>query len=317
MYSRSLSCVLCACLSIAAQPAGSQDYPGKPIRVLTTDAGSQSDMISRMIGQAIAGPLGQPVIIDNRGLISAEAAAKAPPDGYTLLINGPFIWLTPFLRSNVSYDPIRDFAPITLAATGLNILVVHPSLPVDSVKALIAFARARPGQLNYGSAAVGGTPHLAAELFRSMTQVDIVRVPYKSLPQAATGLLSGEIHLMFPTAGSAVPHVTARRLKALAITSAQRSPLFPDLPTVAASGVPGYESTSIAGVFAPGKTPVAIINRLNQEIVRALQRVELRERFAAGGIEVVGSSPQQFEAAVKADMVRMGKVIRDAGIRVQ
>ena len=302
---------------LAAGGAAAQDYPSKAIRIMTTEAGSGSDVAARLLAQGLTAALGQQVLVDNRGVLSAEIAAKAAPDGYTLLLNGPFIWLMPFMRSTPPYDPVRDLAPVTLAVTAANILVVHPPLPVNSVKSLIALAKARPGRINYGSSAAGGTPHLAGELFKSMAGIDIVRIPYKGMGQAVTGLIGGEIALMFPTAGSARPHVNSGRLKALAIISAQPSALFPGLATVSASGVPGYESSTLTGVFAPAKTPAAMINRLNQEMVRILQSQVAKERFAAGGLEVVGSSAEQFSAVVKADMARMGKVIRDAGIRTE
>lgn len=308
-----VSMLLAGMLSLCE--ASAQDYPVKALRILTTEPASGSDVVARLLAQGMTASMGQQVVVENRGAISAEIVAKAPPDGYTLLLNGPFIWLAPFMRTKPPYDPARDLAPITLAVTAANILVVHPSLPVDSVKALIALAKARPGKINYGSSALGGTPHLAGELFKSMAGIDIVRVPYKGIAQAVTGLIGGEIVLMFPTAGSAKPHVNSGRLKALAITSAQPSPLFPGLVTVNASGLPGYESTTMTGVFAPGKTPAAIINRLNQEMVRILNSPAAKERFASGGLEVAGSSAEQFGAMVKADMSRMGKVIRDAGIR--
>ena len=309
------SCLVAGLTTLAADGLSAQDYPFKPIRILTSEPGSGSDVVARLLAQGLTASVGQQVVVDNRGVLSAELTAKSAPDGYTLLLNGPFIWLMPFMRSNPPYDPLRDLAPVTLAVTAANILAVHPSLPVDSVQSLIALAKARPGQLNYGSSALGGTPHLAGELFKAMAGVDIVRVPYKGIAQAVTGLLGGEIALMFPTAGSARPHVNSGRLKALAITSAQPSPLFPGLPTVNASGLPGYESSTFTGVFAPAKTPAAVIFRLNQEMVRILQSPASKDRFAAGGLEVVGSTAEQFGAVVKADMTRMGKVIRDAGIR--
>ncbi len=307
---------LCAGIAIGsfAPPASAQAYPTKPIRILTTEAGGQSDVVSRLIAQGITGPLGQQILVDNRGVLAAEAAVKSPPDGYTLLLNGPFIWLAPLMRRTTTYDPARDLSPIMLAVTAANFVVVPVSLPVNNIRELIALAKAQPGKLNYATAASGGTPHLAGELFKIMAGVDITRVPYKGIPQGFNDLLAGRIDVMFPTAGSATPHVKTGKIKALAITSAQPSALFPGIVTVSDSGLPGYESGTMTGVFAPGKTPEPIIRRLNQEMVRVMSRPEIKERFAAGGLEVVASSPEGFATAVRSDMARMGKVIKDAGI---
>ena len=299
--------------------AAAQSYPTKPIRVVTSEPGGGNDFTARTIGQAIAGRLGQPWIVDNRGgaggAIAAEIVARAPPDGYTLLVYASNIWMIPLLRSNVPYDVLRDFAPITWAARSPNTVVVHPSLPVKSIKELIALAKARPGQLSYGSGGTGATSHLSAELFKSMAKVDILRVPYQANAPALNDLLGGQTQLMFSTASSVTPLVKAGRLRALAVTSAEPSPLAPGLPTVASAGLPGYESISIYGVFAPAKTPDAIVRQLNQAIVAVLSQPEVRERFFNVGVETVGSTPEQFAAVIRADIARMAKVIKDAGIR--
>ena len=219
------------------------------------------------------------------------------------------------MRDNVAWDGIRDFAPIIFATTEPNILVVHPLLPVKSVKELIALAKARPGALNYASIATGGPSHLAAELFKSMAGVNIVRIPYKGASPAAMDLVSGQVQLSFAAAASVAAPVKSGRLRALAITILQPSALFPGVPTVAASGLPGYEAGTVTGMFAPAKTPAAIINRLNREMAQALNRPEVKEKFSGAGQEIVGGSPDQFAAAIKADATRMGKVIKDAGIR--
>ena len=296
-------------------------YPNKPIRIVAPEAGGGTDFAARLIAQGLSSSLGQQVIVDNRGgaggAIAIGIVAKAPADGYTLLCFATNFWLLPFLQDNVSYDPVRDFLPVTLAVTSPNILVVHPSVAADSVKELIALARARPGQLNYGSGATGGTPHLAAELFKAMARVNVARISYKGTASALTGLLGGEVQLMFPTIVSVMPHVKSGRLRALAITTAQPSPVAPDLPTVAASGLPGYESISINSVFAPANTPAAVINRLNQAIVQVLRGPEVKERFLNAGTETVGSTPAQLAATMKSDMARMGRLIKEAGIRAE
>ena len=304
---------------LGAAVAFGQNYPNKPVRLVTAEAGGGADLVARLIAQGLSGPLGQQVVVDNRGAaggaIAAEIVAKALPDGYTLLHYGSNIWLLPFLRNNLLYDPVRDFAPITLAVRAPNMIVVHPSLPVKSVTELIALAKARPGTLSYASGGTGSTPHLAAELFKAMANVDIVRIPYKGGGAALNDLLGGQVPLMFPVAAAALPHVKSGRLRALAVTSAQPTELAPGLPTVAASGLPGYESVSIQGLFAPAGTPATLINRLNQEIVRALNGENLKDKFFSAGIETIGSSPQVFAATVKSEMARLGKVIKDAGIR--
>ena len=302
-----------------ADIAASQDYPSKPIRIVTSGVGGAGDIAARLIGQGLGTSLGQQIIIENRasGTIPIETVVKSAPDGYMLLLYGSVVWLAPFLYEAASYDPIRDLAPITLAVTAPNILVVHPSVPVKSVADLIALAKSRPGALNYSSSGSGSSGHLAAELFKSMAKVNIVRINYKGAGAALNDVISGQVQLSFATATSVTAFVQSGRLKALAVSSANPSALFPKLPTVSSSGLPGYESASTSGIFAPTGTPAVIINRLNQEIVRVLNRTDIKERFLSGGSEVVASTPAQLAAAVKADMVRMGKVIRDAGIKAE
>ena len=293
-----------------------QDYPSKPIRILTSAAGGGSDFTARQIAQGISGPLGQPVVVDNRGggIIAAEVVSKSPPDGYALTVQGAALWIVPFLQK-APYD-VSDFSPIVQTERIVFIVAVHPSLPVKSVKELIALAKARPGELNYASVSIGGSTHLAVELFKSMAGVDIVHIPYKGAATAVPALLSGDVQLMIFDTGVLGPHIKLGKLRGLAVTSAQPSALFPALPTVAASGLSGYETVGMTGLFAPAKTPATIIDRLNQEIVRALNKPEVKERFLNAGLEIVGNSPEQFAATMKADMAKMGKVIKDAGIKV-
>lgn len=304
---------------LGAGGLSAQNYPNKPIRIVAAAPGGTGDFVARLVGQGLTARLGQQVIVENRGagggIIAAQTVAQAAPDGYTLLSYGPTIWLLPFLRSSLPYDPVRDFSPVTSLVTAPNLLVVHPSLPVKSVSELIALAKGRPGELNYGSGATGATPHLAAELFKAMAGVDIVRINYKGTGQALNDLIAGQVQLMFSSAAAGLAHVKSGRLRALAVTSAQPSALFPGMPTVAAAGLPGYESASIFAVFAPAKTPAALIRRLNQEIVRVLNGADVKEKLFNAGVEVVGSSPEEFAATMKSEMARWGKVIRDAGIR--
>jgi tripartite-type tricarboxylate transporter receptor subunit TctC len=231
-----------------------------------------------------------------------------------LLVTTNALWVLPFIQK-VNFDPVADFVPISTAALSPTILVVHPSLPAKSAKELIALAKAKPGELNYASAGTGSSPHLAAELFKAMAEVNIVRIPYKGSGPALNGLIGGQVQMMFGTAGSVSPLITSGKLRALAVTSAQPSPLFPGLPALADSGVPGYRSETVYGAFAPAGTPPAVVSRLNREIVLALERPEVKEKFLNAGVESAGSSPTQFAALIKSDMARMGKVIKDAGIR--
>ncbi len=291
-----------------------QAYPAKPVRIVTVAPGSANDIVARLIAQELRPALGQTVIVDNRGTIAAEIVARAPADGYTLLLYGSAVWLSPFIRSNTPYDPVKDFAPITLVAASPNIIVVHPSLPVKSVRELIALARARPGELNYAAGSLGAAPHLAAELFKAMAKLDIVRVSYKGTGGSLIGLLSGEVEMMFPTAGSVTPHIKSGKLRALAVTSLQPTTLAPGLPLLAAA-LPGYESVSLNGMFAPARTPDPVIRQLNTEIVRIMKRPDVKEKLVAAGTDAMATTPEEFAATIQSEMAKWGKLIREAGIR--
>jgi tripartite-type tricarboxylate transporter receptor subunit TctC len=292
-----------------------QNYPEKPIRVLTTTTGGPNDLASRLIADGVASSLGQRMIIENRAIIGVEITAKAPPDGYTLLHYTNVLWLMPLFRDGVTWDPVTDFAPITLTMRQPGIVVVHPSLPARSIKDLIALAKARPGELNYASSSTGALNHVAAELFKAMAGINLVRINYKGGGPAVNDLVAGQVQVMFGSAGVVAPHTRTGRLRALAVTSAEPTVLVPGLPTVAAAGLPGYESSQLTGMFAPAKTPAAIINRLNQEITRVLQRPATQERFLAYGMDAVPCSPVEFVATIKSEMARMDKVIKDANLR--
>lgn len=306
---------ICGLAVLSTGMAAGQEFPNKPIRILTSGAGGASDILARVIGQGISGPLGQPVIVDNRvAIIAIETVAKAPSDGYNLLFYGTLIWIAPFLRDRVAWDPVRDFSPISLVTSEPNVLVIHPSVPAKTIRDLIALAKSKPGALNYASSGSGSTSHLAGELFKSMAGIDILRVPYKNVVAGLPDLTSGRLEMMFPPVGPVDAHIKAGRLRALAVTSARPSALVPGLPTVAESGVPGYEMVALNGILAPGKTPPAIVNRLNQEISRVLGRPDVKEKFLNNGQDIIGGSPEDFASAIKADMTRLGKVIKDAGI---
>ena len=299
--------------------AHGQSYPNKPLRFVTTGVGASTDLAARTVAQGLTDSVGWNVVVDNRGstIVSAEIAARAAPDGYTLLVSTDGLWRGPYFQK-MPFDPIKDFMPITLVSRSPNILVVHPSLPVKSAKELIALAKAKPGELNYGAGAIGASTHLASELFNIMTGVKIVHVPYKSSGAAATALVGGQLQVMFGTTGAVAVHIKSGRLRALAISTAQPSPLAPGLPTIAAAAnLPGYESASTAGVFAPTGTSQALIKRLNEEINRVLVRPEAKERFFNQSVDVVGGSPEEVMVFLKSDMATTAKIVKELGIRVQ
>ncbi len=297
-------------------PLFAQTYPIRPVRIVTAEPGGGGDFISRTVGQGISAALQQPVIIENRGggMLPAIHVSKATADGYTLLCSSGVMWIGPLLQK-MSYDAVRDFSPVTLAVSAPNILVINPTLPVNSVQELITYAKAKPGQLNYGSAGTGGSAHLAAELFKSMAGVSITMIPYKGAGPALIAMLGNEIQTMFATATAATVHIQSGKIKALAVTTAQPSVLVPGVPTMAASGLPGYESATITGFFALAGTPAPVIHRLNHEMNRVLATQEVRDKFLKTGVEAVGNTPAQYAQIMKSEIARLGKVIRDAGIR--
>jgi tripartite-type tricarboxylate transporter receptor subunit TctC len=306
-------------MALAHSAAWGQEYPTRMIKIVTAAAGGGSDFIARIIAQGISPPLGQQIIIDNRGtgVLAGEAAARLPADGYNLTVQGGAFWVAPLLRKT-AYDPVKDFSPISLVVREVNILAVHPSVPAQSVKELIAYARANPGKLNYSSPGVGSTTHLASELFKSMAGVNIVHVPYQGNQPAISAMMGNEVQMAIFDAGLITPQVRAGRLRALAVTSLEPSILAPGLPTMAASGLPGYESIGMTGIFAVGdKIPQPIITRLNQEILRLLAKPEVKEQFLKSGVELVGSTPEQFSEAMRADINKMGKLIKDLDLRVE
>ncbi len=297
-------------------PAQAQGYPTKPVRFVTSEPGGGNDIVARVLAEGLTASLGQRVIVDNRGIVAAEIAKNASPDGYTLLVYGANIWLLPYLRERVAWDPLRDFAPITIAVQLPNVLVVHPTVPVKTTREFIDYARTRPGKLDYAAGTIGVSPHLAAELFKSMTALDLVRVPYKGGGPALNGLIAGETQVMFPNVGSVMTHMKSGRVRALGVSSAQPSALAPGLPTIA-SVVPGYEFVAVICLYAPTKTPRAIVEQLNREAARVLKAPDVKERLFNAGNEVVANSAAEFAAYMKADMQKMGKVIKDAGIRAE
>ncbi len=312
---------LLVALSALAQSTAAQTYPAKPLRIIVPlAAGGPGDVLTRAMGQKLAELTGQPVVIDNRPgantNVGSEAAAKAPADGYTLLSTANPLTTNPSLYPALPYDPIRDFAPITLIGLTPLLLVVHPSLPVKSARDLIALAQAQPGQLNYGSAGNGSALHLAGEMFNSLARVKLVHVPYKGVTNAFSDLLGGQISIMFPGAPIALPQVRAGKLRALGTTGAARMAAAPELPPISESGLPGYEVEVWYGVLAPAGTPAAVISRLHAEISKIVQLQDIRERWALLGATPLHNTPEQFAAFLKADVGKWAKVVRVAGVKI-
>jgi tripartite-type tricarboxylate transporter receptor subunit TctC len=313
--------VAAAVLLTFGHDASSQSYPVKVVRVVVPlAAGGPGDLLARAIGPKLSENLGQPVVIDNRPgantNVGNEAVAKAAPDGHMLLLTASTLTINPSLYAHLAYDPIRDFAPIALVALTPLVLVAHPSLPVKSVKELIALAKSKPGQLLYGSAGNGSTLHLAGEMFNTMTGVKLTHIPYKGVTNAFSDLLGGQISLMFPGTPIALPQAKAGKLRALGTTGARRTPAAPELPTIAEAGVPGYEVSVWYGFLAPAGTPSGVINRLHAELGKILQLPEIKERWAVLGAEPVYNTPDQFAAFLKTDLGKWAKVVRDSGAKI-
>lgn len=310
--------VTCCLAGGFALPALSlaQAYPDKPIRFIT---GPGPDTVARVLGQKMGAAMGQPVVVDQRGggggIISAEAVAKSPPDGYTLLLATGTHTINPIFYK-LSYDVEKDFAPVSLAAAMPFVLAVNPKLPVNSVAELVQYAKARPGQLNFGSGGNASPPQLSGELFKSMAGINIVHVPYKTTAAAVMDVVGGQLQIMFTVGALGIPQVKAGRLRGLAVTTPKRSPALPDLPTMIESGYPGFEVLGWNGVLVPAKTPPAIIKRLHDEIVKALQAPEVRETLAAAGLETIGDTPEEFAAFMRTETARWTKVARQSGATV-
>jgi tripartite-type tricarboxylate transporter receptor subunit TctC len=315
--------IIAAAALCAAAAAQAQPYPSKPIHLIVPfPPGGGNDTVARAIAQEVGPDLGQPLVVDNRpgagGSVGAELAAKAPPDGYTLFLAGVGSHaVNPNLHARLPYDPVSDFAPVTLLASAPSVLVVNPAVPARTISEFTAYARANPGKLNYASNGNGSAAQLAAAMYEHLAGVKMVHVPYKGIAPALTDLLSGEVQLMFGTIVALVPHIQAGKLRALAVTSRRRSALLPEVPTLAESGLPDYEAGSWYGIMAPAGTPRAIIERLHGAAVRALAQPEVAKRLAAEGAVVIGSTPEEFGAHVKAELARVGGVVRAAGIRIE
>jgi tripartite-type tricarboxylate transporter receptor subunit TctC len=302
--------------------ASAQSFPTKPIRVIVASpAGGTPDVVVRMLAPGVSSLLGQQVIIDNRGgaggLIATELTAKAAPDGYTLFFGGPgSLTILPHLRQSMPYDTLADFAPVSLAATGPYLLITHPSVPVSTVKELIALAKVHPGALNYASAGNGTANHLAMELFKSLAGVDITHVPYKGAPLAVTDLIAGNVNLMFNSIPPVIQYIKAGRLKLLGVSSGRRASQLPDVPTLDEAGVPGYESITWFGLLAPAKTPPPVVARLSESMSQTLRAPDIRTQLEGLGYEVVGSQPEGFGVFIRAELAKYGAIVKRSGAKV-
>jgi len=305
-----------------ASAVGSTDgYPSKPVRVILGPApGGATDLIARMIAQKLSENLRRSFIVENRtgagGTVADALVAKSAPDGYTLLAVAGAFTITPAIYPRLSYDPIKDFTPISLAAQAPFVLMTHPTLPVKSAKDLIALARAKPGALDAASGGIGSSPHMALELFTALAKVKITHVPYKGTGPALIDLMAGQVHMMFGNVLSSLPHIKNGRMRALAVTSAKRSVVMPDLPTIAESGVPGYETTTWHGWLGPAGMPPQIVRLLNAEMIKAVRAPELTERLATDGAEPVGSTPEQFSRYIATEITRWSKIIKESGVKL-
>ena len=322
MKARNIVCGICALLTAAASSAvfAQAGYPVKPVRVVVPSSpGGGTDIVARIVAPELSKRLGQQFVIENRAgagtMIGIEVASKATPDGYTLLMGLSTLAINSALYKKVPYDPVRDFAPITVAVSSGSIIVVHPSVPVKTVKELIAFARARPGQMNYASAGIGTYPHMTMELFLSMAKLKMEHIAYKGTGPAMIDMLAGHTAVMAGTMVTTVPQIRAGRLRGLGITTTERNNAAPEIPTVAEAGLPGFESVQWYGLLAPANTSRDIVNRLHGEMVKVLQQPEIRQRFAGDGADPVGNTPDQFAAYIKTELTKWAKVAREAGIK--
>ena len=306
---------------LVSAPALSQEYPTRPIHIVVPFSAGAGvvDIMARLVGQHLATSIGQPVLIDNRpgagGIAGTDIASKAAADGYTLLMTNVSLGVSPFLYRSLPFDPQKDFVPVTMVNSAPLLLVTHPSVAATTAQELIALAKARPGELNYGSGGVGSTPHLSVELFKSIAGIDATHVPYKGGAPALADLVGGQLSFMIENMPGTMPFVNSGKLRALAITSAKRSPLAPNLPTLTEAGLTGYEVTGWNGLFANKGTPPVIINKLSAEVAKVLRLPEVRQRLSSLGAEAVGSPPDEFASFFRADMARWGKIIKEKGIR--
>jgi tripartite-type tricarboxylate transporter receptor subunit TctC len=308
-----------ALLALSFNACG-QEWPTRPIRfILPFPPGGSTDILGRLIAERLSAGLGQPVVTENRGgaggNVGAEAAARAAPDGYTFVLVAPSLAISPTLYSKINYDPVKDFAPVSLVATVPNVMITQASLPAQSLQEFIAYAKSKPGALNFGSGGAGTSNHLAGELFNIVAGTNLVHIPYKGVNLAMQDVLAGNVHLVFIGIPAAAPHIRSGKLRALAIVAQERSGALPDVPTVAEAGMRDFEVTTWYGVLAPAGTPAPIIQRVNAELVKVMHSPELKDKLAGSGTEPRTSTPEEFAAYIKSEIAKWGEVIRKAGVK--
>lgn len=319
MFTKVMASVALACATLCGA-AFAQTYPSKPVTIVVPfSPGGATDIMSRTLAERLRHRLGQPVLVENKPgagtMIASEFVAKAPADGHTLLLAASSLGIAPSLYSKVNYDPIKDFAPISQVASVVHVLVVHPSVPAKNVGELIAWLKANPTKGNYGSVGAGTSTHLEAELFNSVAGVKMAHIPYKGSAPALTDLVGGQLQVMFDAYASSGPFIKNGNVRLLAVTTAQRSKSLPDVPTVAESGLPGYEAMPWLGLVAPTATPPAVVSRLHHELAEVLKEPEVQEKFRSLGLDIIGSKPEEFSAFLRKDIVKWAKVVKDSGAK--
>lgn len=305
---------------LVCAPAGAQNYPSRPIRIVVPfPPGGATDIFARQVAQKMTESWGQQVLVENKagasGTIGSEQVAKSAPDGYTLMLTATHHAINPSLYAKLPYDTLRDFSNVALIATSPNVLLLHPSVPANSVQELIAYVKARPGGLHYASSSAGGATHLTAELFKTAAGINLIHVPYKGAAPAMTDLLGGQVTMMFDVLSTSMPHVRAGKLKALGVSSSRRSAIAPDVPTIAESGLPGFEAISWFGLYAPAGVPKDTVNRLNAEVVRILQLPGVKEKLAQQGAEPGAMNAEQFDAFLRAELAKWARAVKDSGAK--
>ena len=315
-----MKALLLVCALLAGQAQAQDVYPSKPLRlILPFPPGGGTDILGRLLAERLAANLGQPVVTENRGgaggNVGAEAAARAAPDGYTIVLVAPSLAISPTLYSKLNYDPVKDFAPIGLVASVPNVMITHPSVPAQNLREFIALAKSQPGGMNFGSGGSGTSNHLAGELLNLSAGIKLVHVPYKGVNLAMNGVLAGEVHLAFIGIPVPAPHIKAGRLRALAVLARERSPILPDVPTAEEAGLGNFDVTTWYGILAPAGTPRPIITRLNAEFVKIMRTPEMKERLATMATDPLTSTPEEFGAYIQSEIAKWGEVIRKAGLR--
>jgi tripartite-type tricarboxylate transporter receptor subunit TctC len=320
MFKKAMACLALAAATLCGASALAQGYPAKPVTIVVPfSPGGAADIMTRLLAERLNKRLGQPVIVENKPgagtMIASEYVAKAAPDGYTLLMAASSLGIAPSLYSKVNYDPVKDFAPVSQVASVVHVLVVHPSIPAKNVGELVSWLKANPTKANYGSVGAGTSTHLEAELFNSVAGVKMQHIPYKGSAPALTDMIGGQLQVMFDAYASSGPFIKDGKVRLLAVTTAQRSQSLPDTPTVAESGLPGYEAMPWLGLVAPAKTPAPVVNKVYAELHEVLKEPEVQEKFRSLGLDIIGSKPDEFSAFLGKDIVKWAKVIKDSGAK--